>query len=170
MSSKSKSGFVNDLIRRSNVETETLERILREHPFFKEVKEHHLRAIIESATVVRFEPGDVIFREGDLAQSFYLIRTGKVVLQHACYRVEPVTVLTVGQGEIAGWSWLFPPYRWRLTAIALEITRAIAVDGAKLRARCDEDHDLGYGLMKQFAKIIDIRFDAVSERLVEVEV
>jgi len=150
------------------METETLERILREHPFFREVKESHLRSIIESSTVERFEPGDVIFREDEPAQTFYLIRSGKVALQQVSYRIEPFTIITLNQGDIVGWSWLFPPYRWRLTAKALEITRAIAIDGAKLRVRCDEDHDLGYELMKRFAEIIDHRFDAVSEHLVEV--
>jgi len=150
------------------METETLERIFREHAFFQEMKESHLRSIIENSTVERFEPGDVIFREGDPAHTFYLVRSGKVALQQVSYRIEPFTVITLSQDDIIGWSWLFPPYRWRLTAKALDITRTIAVDGAELRARCDEDHDLGYELMKKFAGIIDHRFDAVSEHLVEV--
>ena len=150
------------------METETLEGILREHPFFKEMKDEHLRSIVQHATVVRFEAGDVIFNEGEPAHSFYLIRSGNVALQQVSYRTEPFTVITLHRGDIIGWSWLFPPYRWRLTAKALDITRAIALDGEKLRARCDEDHHLGYELMKHFAQIIDRRFDAVSEHLVEV--
>lgn len=150
------------------METETLERILREHPFFREMKESHLCSITENSTVERFEPEDIIFREGDPAQTFYLIRSGKVALQQMSYRIDPFTVITLNQGDIIGWSWLFPPYRWRLTAKALEVTRVIAVDGAELRARCDEDPNLGYELMKKFAEIIDRRFDAVTEHLVEV--
>jgi CRP/FNR family cyclic AMP-dependent transcriptional regulator len=150
------------------METETLEKILGEHPFFKGMKERHLRTLVESATVVRFEPGDAIFREGDPAHCFYLIRTGKVTLQLVSYRIEPFTVLTLDQDDIIGWSWLFPPYRWKLTAKALDVTRAISLDGTRLRTGCDEDHDLGYELMKRFAQIIDRRFDALSEHLVEV--
>jgi CRP-like cAMP-binding protein len=150
------------------METEILERILGEHPFFRDMSEHHLRAVVECATVVRFEPGDVIFREGEPAHRFYLIRTGMVALQQVSYRIEPFTVITLHQGDIIGWSWLFPPYRWRLTAKALEVTRAISLDGEMLRVRCDKDHDLGYDLMKRFAEIIDSRFDAISDHLVEV--
>lgn len=157
-----------DLMRRKIMETDTLEKIFREHPFFKDIEAHHLRTIIECATIERFEPGDVIFREGEPAHSFYLIRTGKVALQLVSYRAEPFTVLTLDQGEIIGSSWLFPPYRWKLTATALEVARVISIDGAKLRARCEADHDLGYALMKQFAQIIGDRFDALSEHFVEV--
>jgi CRP-like cAMP-binding protein len=150
------------------METETLERVLGEHPFFKDMEERHLRSLVESAAVVRFEPGDVVFREGEPARFFYLIRTGKVALQLVSFRIEPFTVLSLGQGEIVGWSWLFPPYRWKLTARTLEVTRAISLDGLRLRARCNEDHDLGYELMKRFAEIIGARFDALAEHLVEV--
>ena len=150
------------------MEIETLEKILDEHPFFRSMKEHHLRIIVESATVVRFEPQQVIFHEGEPAQRFYLIRTGKVALQLVSYRTEPLTLLTLGEGDIIGWSWLFPPYRWKFTAKGLSVTQAISLDGGSLRARCDEDHDLGFELMKRFAQIIDNRVEALSVHLVAV--
>jgi CRP/FNR family cyclic AMP-dependent transcriptional regulator len=150
------------------METATLEKILDEHPFFRGMKAQHLRTIVESATVVRFEPGEVIFREGEPAHRFYVIRTGRVALQLVSYRIDPFTVMTIERGDIVGWSWLYPPYRWKLTAKALEDTRAISLDGRHVCTRCDEDHDLGYELMKRFAHIIDDRVEALSVHLVEV--
>ncbi len=129
------------------METETLEKILDEHPLFRGMDAQHLRALGESATVVRFEPGDVIFEEGEPAHRFYLIRTGKVALQLVSYRIEPFTLMTLEEGDIIGWSWLFPPYRWKFTAKALSVIRAISLDARSVCARCDEDHDLGYELM-----------------------
>ena len=151
------------------METQTLEKILDEHPMFRGMKEPHLRTIVESATVVRFEPGDVIFEEGEPAHRFYLIRTGKVALQLVSYRIEPFTLMTLEEGDIIGWSWLFPPYRWKFTAKALGVIRAISIDGRAVCARCDEDHDLGYELMKRFAQIIENRVEALSVHLVAVE-
>ena len=150
------------------METEALEKILDAHPFFRGIKEQHLPTIVEGATVVRFEPGEVIFEEGEPAHRFYLIRTGRVALQLVSYRIEPVTLLTLQDGDLIGWSWLFPPYRWKFTAKALSVTRAITLDGGSLRARCDEDHDLGFELMKRFAQIIDNRVEALSVHLVAV--
>ena len=151
------------------METITLEKVLDEHPILRGMKEQHLRTLVETATVVRFEPGDVIFEEGEPARRFYMIRTGKVALQLVSYRVEPFTVMTLDEGDIIGWSWLFPPYRRKFTARALGVVRAISVDGKFVCEKCDEDHDLGYELMKRFAHIIENRVEALSVHLVAIE-
>ena len=148
---------------------ETLEKMLEEHSFFKGMKQPHLQTLAESATIVRFEPGDVIFEEGEQAHRFYLIRSGKVALQLVSYRVEPFTLMTLDEGEMIGWSWLFPPYRWKFTARALSVVRAISMDGRNVCARCEGDHELGYELMKRFAEIIDNRIEALSAHLVAIE-
>ena len=68
------------------------------------------------ASNVRFEPGTFIFHEGEDADRFYLIREGKVALQICSDRRGPINILTLGEGDILGWSWLFPPYRWKFSA------------------------------------------------------
>jgi hypothetical protein len=62
---------------------------------------------------VRFEPGQFVFREGEEANQFYLIRHGKVTSEiHAPPRGS-IIIQTLGEGDVLGWSWLFPPYRWK---------------------------------------------------------
>ncbi|MER3445715.1 MAG: hypothetical protein C4291_02255 [Candidatus Dadabacteria bacterium] len=78
---------------------------------------------------------------------------------------EPITIHTLGEGDVLGWSWLFPPYRWRFSARAVAHTEAIVLDGRYIRARCEEDHDLGYELLKRFAEVIEQRFQAMRRRL-----
>jgi CRP-like cAMP-binding protein len=78
------------------------------------------------------------------------------------------TVHSVHDGEILGWSWLVPPYRWRCSAKARELTRVIALDGRCLRQKCEEDHDLGYELLKSFADILARRLDATRLQLLDV--
>jgi CRP-like cAMP-binding protein len=151
------------------METATLEKVLEENALFKGLKEQHLRTLVESATIVRFEPGDVIFEEGEPAHRCYVIRSGKVALQLESYRVEPFTLMTLEEGDIIGWSWLFPPYRRKFTARALGVIRAISLDGRQVCERCEQDHDLGYELMKRFAQIIENRVEALSVHLVAVE-
>ena len=146
-----------------------LEKILDGDMFFRGMKAEHLHSIVDSGTIVRFEEGEVIFDEGEPAHRCYVIRTGRVALQLVSYRVEPLTLVTLEPGSLIGWSWLFPPYRWKFTAKALEVTRAISLDGDRLRAKCDQDHELGYELMKRFAAVIDKRIEALSTHLVEVE-
>ena len=60
---------------------ETLERVLAEHPFFKGLERPYLQLLAECASRVRFDAGQVIFREGEESNLFYLIRHGKVAVE-----------------------------------------------------------------------------------------
>ena len=77
-------------------------------------------------------------------------------------------IATIGEGEILGWSWLLPPYSWKFHGHALENIRAIALDGKCLRTKCEENHDLGYEILKRFVQIIEHRLDAARFQLVDV--
>ena len=147
---------------------ETLERILAEHPFFKEQEARYLQLIVGCAANVRFDAGQFIFREGEEANQFYVIRHGKVALEIFAPERGPIMIETLGEGEILGWSWLVPPYHWRFNARAVELTRAIALDGKCLRTKCEEDHNLGYELLKRFAHIIEQRLQATRLQLLDV--
>lgn len=147
---------------------ETLEPILAKHPFLKGLKPEHLKILVGCASNVRFNAGQFLFHEGEEANEFYMIREGKVAVQIQGAERGPITVQTIGEGEVLGWSWLIPPYRWRFDAKALELTRAIALDGKCLRTKSEEDHDLGYQLLRRFAGIIVERLEAARLQLLDV--
>lgn len=147
---------------------ETLEPILAQHPFFQDIEPLYLQLMVGCAAHVRFAAGDDLFREGDVADRFYLIRHGHVALQVFIPGQGRITIETIAAGEVLGWSWLFPPYRWHFDAQALELSRAIAFDGACLRAKCDEDHDLGYMLMQRFAQVMTQRLQATRLQLLDL--
>jgi CRP-like cAMP-binding protein len=79
-----------------------------------------------------------------------------------------VAFQTVGEGEIVGVSWLVPPYRRAYDAKALELTRAIAMDATCIRQKCEDDHDLGYELMKRFVPIVIERLNATRLQILDV--
>jgi CRP/FNR family transcriptional regulator, cyclic AMP receptor protein len=147
---------------------ETLQNILAEHPFTQGLEEPHLALLTGCAANVRFEAGRVIFREGEEANQFYLVREGNLAVELYAAERGAITVLTVGAGEVLGWSWLVPPYRWKFDARALEPTRAIALDGKCLRAKAEQDHDLGYELLKRVAHIMEERLQATRLQLLNV--
>ncbi len=146
---------------------EGLERIVKEHPFFAGMKDEYTNLIAGCAKNVRFEAGQFVFHEGEPADQFYLLRSGRVALQiSAPERV--LTIQTVGESEIVGASWLVPPYRWGMDAKALELTRAISMDAACLRGKCEDDHSLGYELMKRFMPILIQRLQASRLQILDV--
>lgn len=147
---------------------ETLEPILAQHPFLKGLEPNYLKLLVGCASNVRFSAGQYLFHEGEEANHFYMIRQGKIAVEiHAAER-GAITVETIGEGDVLGWSWLIPPYRWRFDARAVELTRAIALDGKCLRTKSEEDHNLGYELLKRFSRIIVERLEATRLQLLDV--
>ena len=147
---------------------ETLERILAAHPFFQGLEPRYLELLIGCAANIRFEPDSFLFRTGEEANQFFLLRDGRVMLEITAPGRAPLVVQTLGAGEILGWSWLIPPYHWMFDAVAVERTRAIALDGKCLRAKCEADHNLGYELLKRFAHILGDRLQAARLQLLDL--
>lgn len=147
---------------------ESLEGILAEHPFFSGLEPRYLQLAVGCASNVRFNAGEFVFQAGEEANHFYLIRAGRVGLEVFAPGRGSLTIETLETGDILGWSWLIPPYAWRFDARAVEMTRAIALDGKCLRAKCEEDHDLGYELLKRIAAILGQRLDATRFRLLDI--
>jgi CRP-like cAMP-binding protein len=147
---------------------EGLEHIVRDHPFFAGLGEGFCKLVCGCAKNVRFDAGHYIFHEGEPADQFYLIRHGRVALQITSPGRGALTFQTVGEGEIVGVSWLIPPYRWACDARALDPTRAIAIDAACLRQKCETDHDLGYQLMKRFMPVLVQRLHATRMQLLDI--
>lgn len=147
---------------------EGLDRIIREHPFFAGLDEPFLRLVVGCAKNVRFNSGQYLFREGGAADQFYLLREGRVALELAAPGRGALSFLTVAEGEVVGVSWLIPPYRWTYDGRAIGLVRAIALDAACLRGKCEANHDLGYDMMKRVMRIVIERLHATRLQLLDV--
>lgn len=147
---------------------QTLEALLRGQPFFQELDPDAVRLMAGCARTVRYEAGEYIFREGEPATHFYVLQHGRVALETVAARHQPVTIQTIETEEVLGWSWLFPPYRWHFSARVIEPVQAISLDGACLRARCEEDHELGYQLTRRVAQIMLERLQATRLQLLDI--
>jgi CRP-like cAMP-binding protein len=145
-----------------------LDSLLAEHSFFKGFDPAYLELIAGCASNVKFAAGERIFREGDSADRFFLIRFGRVAVEVFAPGKGAVAIQTLGENDVLGWSWLLPPYRWHHDAKALELTRAIAFDGTCLRGKLDDDPRLGYQLMTHFAQVIVARLQSAQVQLLDL--
>jgi CRP-like cAMP-binding protein len=139
--------------------------IIAEHPFLLGMQTRHLEVLAECAMPTQFARDTLIFREGDLANRFYLIQTGRVVLESKAPDGEKVLVERLGDGDALGWSWLFPPYYWNFDARAVQPTTAIFFYGTRLRTQCDEDRDFGFELVRRMAMVAIRRLQATRKQL-----
>lgn len=147
---------------------EGLERIIREHQFFRDLDPRFVALVVGCAKNVRFEAGEYLFREGGEADQFYLIRHGRVALEMASPNDGAVTIQTLGEGELVGLSWIVPPYRWAYDARALELTRAVSLDAVCLRRKLDDDHDLGYEVMQRLVPVLIDRLQGTRLQMLDV--
>ncbi len=136
------------------------------HPFLRDLNAGLLTPLAACAMPTEFKAGELIFREGEMANRFYLIVEGRVQLEAEVPDRPGVLVDYIVEGDVLGWSWLFPPYTWNFTARAVEPVRAIFFYGTWLRERCDADPALGYELMKRTTAVVIRRLQAARQQLV----
>jgi CRP/FNR family cyclic AMP-dependent transcriptional regulator len=135
------------------------------HPFLAGMNKTELALLTDCAMVVRFAPGQLIFRQGEPANRFYLIESGRVLVQSNDASAEPIVVDRIGAGDLLGWSWMFPPYAWQFTARAEEPTVAIFFYGTILREYCERSHSLGYELFKRMSAVMVKRLQAARHKM-----
>jgi CRP-like cAMP-binding protein len=109
----------------------------------------------------------MLLHEGEPANEFFLIRHGVVALELDAPS-GPLLIQTLNEGEVLGWSWLFAPYRWQIGGRAVESCSLVRFDGACLRGKCEDDHELGYQLMTRFAANVIDRLQSTRLQLVDV--
>lgn len=138
------------------------------HPFLAGMNRQQLALLTDCAIGTHFNKGQLILHEGEPANRFYLIESGKVTLESGKAHGQPVVIDTIGAGDLLGWSWMFSPYTWQFSARAAESTTAIFFYGTILREYCERDHSLGYELLKRMTAIMIRRMQAARERMIEL--
>lgn len=127
-----------------------------------------LDRIAGTASTVTFAPRQRVFSEGAHAEGCWLLHDGRVALDVLIPGRGLMVVQTLGAGDVLGWSWLVPPYRWHLGATATERTMATALDTAQLHALAEQDPAFGYALATTlFAAMLE-RLQATRMRLLDL--
>jgi CRP/FNR family transcriptional regulator, cyclic AMP receptor protein len=136
------------------------------HPFLYGMPREHLDALMAAASDVRFPARHRIFEDGGYAGRFWLIRSGHVALDLQVPGEGPMVIETIGMGELLGWSWMFPPYRWAFGAVTLSPLEAFEFDAKAVRDRCATDPALGHELTQRVAQVLARRLQATRMRLI----
>ncbi|MDJ1135496.1 cyclic nucleotide-binding domain-containing protein [Streptomyces iconiensis] len=128
----------------------------------------HGEELLRLSREVSFPPGTQLFREGETADRFWVLRSGSVALEaHVPGRREQV-LETLGNGELLGWSWMFKPYQWHLGARAVTRVHAYEFDAAAVRELCARDLLLGSAFTLFVARTIARRLQAARIRLLDL--
>lgn len=144
-----------------------LDSAIRNNAFFRDIPDDLASALAGIASRAALKIGQMLFRVGEAADHFFIVEHGLLSIELYAPGRQPIVVDQVPSGDVAGWSWLVPPYRWRFDARAVEPTSVIDFDAATLRERMEADPRLGYEVMKRFIPVMSRRLSSARERLVE---
>ncbi len=140
---------------------------LRSIEIFRDMPTIHLKKLSAITNKVKFAANEIIYQEGDVNQPLYLIQEGEVVIEMKAPNETYATVLTVGAGQLFGWSALFPGQRKRARARAIKATQVITIDGDRLNHLFQSDHKLEHIMMQRMIKLVGERVYATRQQLLE---
>ncbi len=142
---------------------------IAEHPFFQGMTPIQLSVAGECASETAFGKDEILFREGEPADRFFLLEAGSIALETQVPGNGVARVGRLAPGEVLGWSWLFPPFVWHLQARALEPVKAIVLSGAHLLIAAERDRAFGFELMKRVSQVVIQRLQAVRREWVALQ-
>ena len=143
---------------------------LAAHPMLHGMSTDHLAMLAGSASDVAFPAGHRLFEEGGSADHFWLLQSGSVALDLHVPGQGRVQIDTVGLGELLGWSWRFPPYRWAFGAVAASPVEAFEFDAQAVRASCASEPELGHEVTERLARVLAKRLQSTRVRLITASI
>ncbi|WP_435282953.1 cyclic nucleotide-binding domain-containing protein [Streptomyces koelreuteriae] len=124
--------------------------------------------LMRLAREVSFDAGARLFEEGRRADRFWIVRTGTVVLDLHVPGRRAAAVASLGQGELVGWSWHFPPHVWHLGGEAMSPVRAFEFDAKAVRAICAQDAEFGRAIADWVGRVVADRLHTSRIRLLDL--
>jgi CRP-like cAMP-binding protein len=132
-----------------------LVKSLQAIPWFQVMTAEHFKKMVGIAKIFKYEPGQVIFREGDKEDYLYVVLEGRVAIEISVPGRGRMRILTADAMDEVGWSAVTPVVRQRTAgARAVLPSRLVAFDANELRRMCEEDHDFGYYVMRRLANLV----------------
>lgn len=146
---------------------DSIEARLKANPFFAELKPADLPRLAKRATWQTVPTNGIVFEHGDRASNFFLICEGAIIIEVPAISGPSLEVQKLGPGEVLGWSWLIPPYRWSFQARADVESKLIQINGEAIREECERDPDFGYRVLKRFSTLMSERLEAARLKMME---
>jgi len=145
-----------------------LDTLLLEHPFFQGMDPEACSRLSKCAQKNVYDAGEYIIREGEVADRFFLVRHGRVAIELHSPGKAPMVIATIDGGEMFGWSWVSPPYKWSFSARAVQLTRLLSLDAKCIVALMEDDKTLGYDFYKRLMPVISERLSATRIQLTNI--
>ncbi len=146
---------------------ESLVKLLMQHEFFADLAPEAVEFLAANARITNLARDETLFEHGQPAERFYLIRDGRITVGVPAIEGPSLEVQILGAGEVLGWSWLIPPYRWNFRGKVIEAAEVVEFNGKAILDHCERDPAFGYPLMKRFAALMSERLEAARRKMMD---
>jgi CRP/FNR family transcriptional regulator, cyclic AMP receptor protein len=140
---------------------------LSAHEFFSEFSNDVLKFLCECSSTREIKNGQILFRQGENADKFYVVCSGRISIQMPAIMGPALEIQTLGKGQVLGWSWLISPYKWNFQTKAEEDSELLQFDGTAILARCEQEPKFGYELLKKFAALMSVGLNAARQKMMD---
>ena len=140
---------------------------LADNPLLSALGEDAINFLAGHVATRRVAQGEAVFRRGEPADTFYMVRSGRISVEIPSVYGPPLQIQSLGAGELVGWSWLISPYRWDFQARAEEDAELLEFDGRIVLEHCEQEPAFGYHIYKQFAGLMSERLSEARQRMMD---
>jgi len=149
---------------------QTIKEALRKCQLFSALNDVELEEITALVTERQYDPGAVIFQQGDPAEALVVLQQGRIALQMGVPEAQQgvfkrMTIDIVTNDEVAGWSALVEPHVYTLTAVCLQSTKVLCIDGPRLKALLDRNPRIGHEVVKRLIQVVAVRLADTRQAL-----
>ncbi len=142
---------------------------LKQIVIFRDLTDEMLEKLLPFVEIQTIGEGNVIFREGDLGVTFYMLKRGKVLLEQKISDKIRVSVGSIKPGYSFGWSaMLGVEESYTLEAICAEECEVFSISRGAIKRLLDDDHSMGFHLMQRILVVVKSRLDRRTEQFLRV--
>ncbi len=143
--------------------------LLKNIPWLFDLDRSQLNLLANIADVITVNAGEKLFAEGDLSKYFYIVVEGKVDIKIFVPKHDYHTIVVAEPFDMIGWASMTSVVKINAGyAVALQATRLISFQGSQLKHLCDENHSIGYTIMRRLTNVVASRLITTRLHLFEM--
>lgn len=127
----------------------------------------HVEALLPLAQERTVANNEILYKQGDPAENFYLLVEGKVILEAELAPGVTASLNSIKPGYVFAWSALIGGTH-DLQARAVEVSDLLFFESSALIELMRGDHDLGYRIIRSMLRLMKDRLDARTGQFLRI--
>lgn len=157
------------MIGKTMIDNAGIRPTLQSIPWLMDLTQDQLKKLEKISGFRYVEDGEILYKEGEKENVFYIVSEGSLGIEIHVPGYGQVLLYNAEPLDLVGWDSMTPVARHRITTIkALKKSNLIYIDGSALIELCDEDHELGYVIMRRLSNVVATQMLTMRLKLIDL--